>query len=282
MDKRILLLTDFSKNALNAALYALDLYSDRVCSFYILNTYGVDGFSIDGSAYTRPGQSSHDIAKSETEIRFKNFMQMLRMHSDNSKHTYETIASYDSLLDGVKKVVAKKDIDIIIMGTKGMTGSRTVLFGMNTVNVMEKVTECPVLAVPEDIKFRRPKEIVFPTDYKKPFKRRELKYLITIAQMHNTSIQVLHVMESNELSESQEDNKELLKRIFKEVGHSFHELEGASVNSEINAFIDKRNSAMVAFVNYKRNFFSKLISRPLVRDLGYQSRVPVLVLRNRT
>ncbi len=170
MDKRILLLTDFSKNALNAARYALDLYSDRKCSFYVLNTYGVDGESIDGDAYrTETGQRFYDIEKPDTEERFENFVQMLRMHSENPKHTYHTIATHDSSLGGVKDVIAKNDIDIIIMGAKGMTGSRTVIFGMNTLNIMEKVTECPALAIPEDIRFTPPKEIVFPTDFKKPF-----------------------------------------------------------------------------------------------------------------
>ncbi len=42
MDKRILLPTDFSKNALNAIRYALDLYQDQTCDFYFLNVYQVN------------------------------------------------------------------------------------------------------------------------------------------------------------------------------------------------------------------------------------------------
>ena len=47
MDKRILLPTDFSKNALNAIRYALDLYQDQNCDFYFLNAFMVNGYSID-------------------------------------------------------------------------------------------------------------------------------------------------------------------------------------------------------------------------------------------
>ncbi len=37
--KKILLPTDFSENALNAIDYALQLFKDEKCAFFILNTY---------------------------------------------------------------------------------------------------------------------------------------------------------------------------------------------------------------------------------------------------
>ena len=37
--KKILLPTDFSENALNAIDYALQLFKDETCAFFILNTY---------------------------------------------------------------------------------------------------------------------------------------------------------------------------------------------------------------------------------------------------
>lgn len=282
MDKRILLLTDFSKNALNAIHYALELYSDRKCSFYFLNTYQLDGFSLHVSPYqSETGQRSYEIEKRKSEEQFEKLMQTLRLHSDNPKHTYVTIVTNDSLLEGVKDVIAKNDIDIIIMGNKGVTSSRTVVFGMNTINVMEEVMACPVLAIPEDVRFTPPKEIVFPTDYKESFKRRELKYLINIAQLHNSSIQVLHIKESKKLNKIQQGNKEFLEILFKEVAHSFHELEDIAVHTGINAFIDMRDSDMVAFINRNHSFFGRMFSKRLVKELGYHSKVPVLVLKDR-
>ncbi len=281
MDKRVLLLTDFSKNALNAIRYGLNLYSDRKCTFHFLNTYNEDGYSIDSHTYRHSGHRYYDNKKQKTQEQFENLMQVLGRHNKNPNHSYHTIAANNSLLEGVKDAIAKNDIDIIILGNKGMTSSRTVVFGTNSINVMENITVCPVLAIPEDVRFTTPKEIVFPTDYINPFKRRELKYLINIAQMHDSYIRVLHVKESDKLNKVQHGNKELLKTLFKDVDHSFHELENMAVDAGIKAFIDSRDSDMVAFVNQKRNFFSRIGSKPLVKELGYHSRVPVLVLKNR-
>ena len=282
MDKRILVLTDFSKNALNAARYGLALYSDRKCSFYFLNTYQLNAYSFDGPVYNREaGLHSYEIEKRESEKKLEELQQVLRLDFDNPKHTYHTIVTYNSLLEGVNDVIAKNDVDLIIMGTKGMTSPRTVVFGRNTINIMEHVTACPVLAIPEDVGFTPPKEIIFPTDYKKSFKRRELKYLINITQLHDSDIAMLHVKESTKLNKVQQRNKVLLQTIFKNVNHSFHELEDIAVHKGINAFIDSHQGDIVAFVNHKRGFFERLFSTSLISELGQKSRVPVLVLKDR-
>lgn len=281
MDKRILLLTDFSKGALNAIRYALGLYSEIKCTFYFLNTYHPDTYSTGSHDFHHSGQRIYETTTPDVEKQFKTLIQTLGPENKSPDHRYLTIAINNTLLEGVNDVIAKYDIDIVIMGSKGLTSSRTVLFGMNTVHIMENVTACPVLAVPEDVKFMPPKEIVFPTDFKTPFKRRELKYLINIAQMHDADIQVLHVKEADHLNTEQQENKQLLETLFKDVGHSFHDLAEVSVPEGINGFIDGHDSDMVAFINQKRNFFSRLVSKPLVKELGYHPRVPVLALKHR-
>jgi len=46
MKRKILLPTDFSKNAWNAMTYAIELYKDEVCEFYILNTFNATGYAL--------------------------------------------------------------------------------------------------------------------------------------------------------------------------------------------------------------------------------------------
>ncbi len=281
MDKRILISTDFSKNALNAVRYALDLYKDQTCDFHFLNVYQVDGYNLDNAMMVpEPGERAFESAKKQSEEQFEKLMTILRLHPDNPKHTYHTISTFNSLLEASKNVIAKKDIDIVVMGTKGATASRTVIFGSNTINMMEKITECPVLAVPDEVRFSPPKEIVFPTDYKTPFKRREINYLIEIGKMHGTFIRVLHIMEDDDLSKKQQDNKALLESILEKTDHSFHTLSAIKVQTGINTFIESRGSDMVAFINRKHSFFGSIFSRPLVKELGYHSHIPIIALND--
>lgn len=281
MDKRILITTDFSKNALNAVRYALNLYKDKTCDFFFLNVYQVDGYNLDNAMMVpEPGERAFESGKKQSEERFKKLMEILRLHPHNPKHHYHTISTFNSLLEAANDIIAKKDIDIIIMGTKGATSSRTVIFGSNTVNMMEKITDCPVLAIPEKVRFSPPKEIVFPTDYKTPFKRMEINYLIEIGKMHGTFIRVLHIMEEDHLNKKQQDNKALLESILEKTNHSFHTLSAIKVQTGINAFIESRGSDMVAFINRKHSFFGSIFSRPLVKELGYHSRIPIIALND--
>ena len=166
------------------------------------------------------------------------------------------------------------------MGSRGLTNSKILTYGTNAVDIMEKVTESPVLAIPENVRFSPPKEIVFPTDYKTIYKKKELNYLLEIAKMHNSFIKVLHINEELKLSEVQKNNKQLLESILENTDHSFHNLRGIKVHTGISAFLTSRKSDMVAFINKKHRFFDNILSKPLVKELGYHSRIPVLVLNN--
>ncbi|MFX0557914.1 universal stress protein [Maribacter sp. CXY002] len=278
MDKRILIPTDFSKNALNAIRYAMDLYKKQRCEFYLLNVFQVDGYSTDSLIIPEPGNTLYESAKKEAEEGFAKLMDMLKLHPENPNHTFYTNIKYNFLSEAIKDLIAKKDIDLLVMGTKGATGAKGVIFGSNTVNAMEKIRECPVLAIPEDIRFSPPKEIVFPTNYKASFKRKELHYLTEVAKLHDASIRVLYVSKNQELNEKQEVNKQLLDDIFEDIKHSFHVITNKDISDGIISFVESRDSDMIAFINRKHFFFGSVFSKPLVKDIGYEATIPILAL----
>lgn len=280
MKKRILLPTDFSKNSLNAIRYALDLYQDFGCDLYFLNTYQVVGYSMDSIMVPVPGEELYEVAKKTSKEGMERLMKILKLHPANLKHTYHTISSSNTLLLSVENIIAKKDIDMIVMGTKGETGSSSVIFGSNTVAIMEKITDCPVIAVPANFSFSPPKEIVFPTDYKTNFKRKELNCLLEIAKTHNAGIKVLHIAKEKDLNTTQKNNKALLQDIMEGMDYSLHTLSNIKVSKGITAFVESRGSDMIAFLNKKHFFFGSLLSNPLVKEIGYNTHIPVLVLND--
>ncbi|WP_281541246.1 universal stress protein [Maribacter aestuarii] len=278
MDKRILVPTDFSKNALNAIRYALDLYSKLNCEFYFLNVFRLDNYTTSTLMIPEPGSAAYESAKLESKKGFEKLLDILELHHDNPKHSYHTISTFNFLSEALKQTIAEKDIDLLVMGTQGATGAKGVIFGSNTVLAMERIRECPVLAVPEDVRFSAPNEIVFPTNYKSDFKRKELRYLIEIAKMHEASIRILYVSKKDTLTTLQENNKLLLAQILDTVDHSFHTLSKKDVSDGIMTFVESRDSDMVAFINHKHFFFGSVFSKPLVKEIGYDATVPILAL----
>lgn len=278
MDKRILVPTDFSKNALNAVRYALNLYKEIKCEFYFLNVFRLDSYSTDNLFIPEPGSAEYEAAKTRSEEEFNKLLDILKLHHNNVKHSYHTISTFNFLEEALKQIIAEKDIDLVVMGTQGATGAKGLIFGSNTVNTMEKIRECPVLAVPENVRFSSPKEIVFPTDYKSAFKRKELSYLIEISKMHDTAIRVLYVAKNVELNDEQLNNQKLLGDILGTLNHSFHTLSLKDVSDGLTSFVESRDSDMIAFINRKHFFFSSIFSKPLVKEIGYNAIVPILAL----
>ncbi|WP_291968059.1 universal stress protein [Maribacter sp.] len=278
MNKRILIPTDFSKNALNAIRYTIDLYAKLNCDFYFLNVFSFEKYTTNSLNIPEEGSAEYLLAKQESEKKLDKLINTLSLHEENFKHNYFTESTANFLSEAIKQNIKEKDIDLVAMGTKGATGSKGVLFGSNTVMAMEKIRECPVLAIPEHISFMSPKEIVFPTDFKDVYKRSEFKYLIELANMHNAEIAVLHLENNKELTETQLSNKQLLSSILSETKHQFHTLKEKNLGKGIQLFVESRESDMVSFINQKHFFFGNVFSKPLIKEIGYDSDVPILAL----
>jgi hypothetical protein len=225
-----------------------------------------------------PGEKAYDAAKDESEAGLVKFMGMLKLHPENPLHSFQTISVFNSLVYSVKNQIAKKDIDLVVMGTRGATDAQSIIFGTNAVNVMEEVTECPVLTVPSDYQYAPPGEIVFPTDFKSPCRRREMNQLLEIARDHGSVIRVLHIVKVAQPGRDQQSNKALLHTILMDTPHEFHNLSNLKVHAGIGAFVASRNSDMIVFMNRKHSFLGKILAKPLVRELGYHYKIPIMEL----
>ncbi len=281
MKRKILLPTDFSKNAWHAITYALELYKKEPVDFYILNVFSDRVDILSSLIKMEPGSEMYETAKLDSENGLAKVLDMLTFREyDNTKHHFETISRFHNVVEAITDIVEEKDIEMIIMGTKGNTANRTNVFGGVAIDVMEKVRNCPVIVVPEQAKHNLPKEIVFPTSYKTHVKRRELKYLIDLAKNCDASIRFLHAATEDTLSEKQLSNKALLQDYFESVPHTFHTLSHTEIPTAIICFIESRDSDMVAFINKKHAFFGSILSNPLVKEIGYSSHVPIFVMHD--
>ncbi|GHC62044.1 universal stress protein [Ulvibacter litoralis] len=280
MKKKILLPTDFSKNAWNAVRYASELFKNEEVDFYLLNTFMVANYAIDNLMVANLENKLFEDAKKRSNSGLAKLLQQIELLDVPSNHTYFTKSLLNTPLEGVKQFVDDKDIDMVIISNKGETDNIDTILGSNSIDFMEKVRNCPVFMIPTDVIFKEPNEIVFPTSFKTHYKRRELKYLYEIAKITNAPIRILHINESEKLSEEQQAKKELLEECFDGLTYSFHYLENADVQTGLNLFIQVRESEMISFINKKHGFFEFNFSKPMVKELGYHAKVPVLVLHD--
>jgi len=281
MKRKILLPTDFSNNSWLAINYGMQLFKDEACDFYLLNAFSGTNNLIKNIINMESGGDFYKEAKEKSEENLSKILDRLiiNKHGD-PKHNFKTISVFNDPIEAIKDIVEQKDIEIIIMGTKGKTNDKGTVFGSVAVYVMEKVRNCPVIVVPESAKHALPKEIVFPTSYKTHYKRRELSYLANIAKKCDATIAILHISKENGLDENQKEHKQMLKDIFEDVKYTFHYLSHYSVESAVNIFVESRDSDMVAFINKKHKFFGSILTNPMVKGISFHSKVPILVMHD--
>lgn len=280
MQKQILIPTDYSKTAFNAIVYAFELFEKEECTFHIFHSYFMARSAQGNLMFPEPQQFEYDAVARASEESLARLKSKVELLTDNPKHTVYFDHKFGTLIELIGEKVEKEGIDLIVMGTRGITDDREVAYGRNSVNVMESIRDCAVLAIPGNVTYKKINEIVFPSNFKSHFNKREMESLVKIAKMENSSIQILHIGKEEDLTERQNENRKQLESYFSELKFSYHWLEKVGVKEGVLSFVDERKSSMIGFVNRKHWFFGSVFSNPLVKSLGIHSKVPIFALHD--
>ncbi|MCK0109426.1 universal stress protein [Flavobacteriaceae bacterium S0825] len=276
--KLILLPTDFSKNSINAINYAVELFKNEACEFYVINIQKASSFvSDDLMTMTSSATVYHtliDVAKKS----IKNVIKDLKETYNNDLHKFYSIVDYDNFVDGINQACDTRGIDLIIMGTKGASGAEKVLFGSNTARVMQRCST-PVLAIPDGCKFKGLDKIAFTSNFSIRYISEDLKSLFDISKLYNSSIDILHVTE-DELTSNQMDNRAYLDRYFSNLNHEFVNLQESDVFKAIQDYIKDYDIKILAMTSRQHSFLERLFNRHLVEAFAFNIDIPFLVMEN--
>jgi nucleotide-binding universal stress UspA family protein len=277
--KKILIPTDFSETSMNAIKYAMHLLKYDKSEFIIMNAFADDVYE-NAKEMGREDfeELKQAFQKNIDKALQKEIAEILKI-STNPKHTYIYMSRFGSLVDETNEIIEKENIDLVIMGTKGKTDNRNVTFGSNTLQVI-KYVKCPVLAVPVGYHKDYPKNILFPSDYMIPLKKRELKLVSTFAMRFAASIDFLYVSDFEKLSHRQLDNKLFLEVCFLENKITFLQTPGDNITERINKSIVDKTIDLLVMVNQQHSYLENILYNSSIEEIGLQIKTPFLVLQN--
>ncbi len=270
---RILLPTDFSDNSFQAIQYALKLYKEVECTFFLLHTYTPAVYQTEyllGS----PGQIGlGDVLQESSMSQLEELKR--KLDNKNPKHHFIVHSAFNTLVGEISDMIDAENIDLIIMGTQGATGMQEILLGTNTVHVI-KQAKCPVIAVPPNFEYEAPKEILFPTDYEISYDKEQMEPLLALVQKYNSRINVLHVRASYELNPLQEKNKAQLEGLLKDTA-LFHEVPDSEIITAINQFQVKNRTNLLVMMQNKHSFIERMFLEPVIKKIGFHITIPFMV-----
>lgn len=277
--KNVLLPTDFSENSLNAITYALNLFKESACNFYLLHVIKSSDLRISDSPYLVSTAQVADVYTQTAKVRLRETLDHVsKKLSTNKKHKFYAITDHNFLVESIRQQVTEKKINMIVMGTKGASGIKKIIVGSNTGDVITKV-HCNTLVVPENAKYKSLKEVAFPTDFSMLYNINILQPVVNIIEKHAAAIRILNISKKDAvLNRDQIKNKELLEDYFNTLDHSFHFLTNKRVEDAVQCFVESRNIDMITMVAKNLNYFQHILFHTKIEKISYHTDVPFLVL----
>ena len=176
----VLVATDFSPASKSAVLYATSIARRHRSKLFLVNvvTSRSESAVMDG---WRAGQA---------EI----IEQLLANHLDGIQH--ELIVRSGDIWDVLSHLIAEKEIDMLVVGTRGRTGVPKLILGSVAENIFRHAL-CPVLTVGPNISDQDPEigpERILATTGFAAHSLFSVRYAIGLAQDLHSSLALLHVV----------------------------------------------------------------------------------------
>jgi nucleotide-binding universal stress UspA family protein len=190
--KTILVLTDLSTKAENAAVYAFKIATKTSANLILFHS--CESFQPVNVPESSPWEyEDYEAAKNESLTALTQLKMHLLTNLDPGTFKPEINLLNDIGLDlgsSVNQLVKNKNVDLIIMGTKGDDTLSHIFNGSDASDILEHAN-CPVLFVPEVYDFDQLKTIVFANDFKKNYNK-EVSFLVKLAKVDQSHIILVH------------------------------------------------------------------------------------------
>jgi nucleotide-binding universal stress UspA family protein len=275
--KTILVPTDFSENASYALDYAIDLAKHENAKLILLHAYHID-YANSYVPVNLIEKEIQDTAKKSDERLQSLFTKVA--HAGNIKCEY--ISRQDLAVDAILTTIEEKDVDLVVMGTKGASGLAGTIFGSNTARVIEKAS-CPVIAIPECASAKTIKKITYATDYHAS-DIEALKEILELAKPFKAQLNILHITEETELTDDEKQKmKDFKDEVQKSITYnnlSFQIMHGESVEQKLEEYLEEGYTELLVLSTHHRNILDKLFNKSVTKKLAFHSKVPIMAFHH--
>lgn len=275
--KKILVPTDFSEYALNAAKYAAEIARKFEARIYFLHI--VDMPAVETGII--PGQTKQDIAEGLFILKKvkKDFKKLFEQDFLKGLNVAEAV-QFDGVYESVISQAKKHDIDLIVMGTHGTSGYVNDFFvGSNTDKIV-RLSETPVLTIRDEVKSPSFDKIVFASDFGEGMET-SFEGIGKLIKLFDAKVEMVRIITRDDfyyaapMLSLMEDfaKRQALKN------YECHVFSAATVQDGINEFAQFKNADLVATVTHGRRGLARLINGSVTSDLMKNSPLPILSAR---
>ncbi|WP_199119152.1 universal stress protein [Pedobacter sp. ASV28] len=282
--KKILVPTDFSWPAKNAAIYAMHLAKVMQVNVKLCNVIMVP-LEIPIMAQASWPLVEYDTLEEEST-------QELKMTAKKLEKLFETEAILDSFRpaidysigvgsvpEAINTFASNPVVEMIVMGMSGSGGITQFLLGSSSRTIIE-TAKIPILLIPKNIRFNGIYKIAFATDL--GAKDVELiGQLADFAKKFNAEILLVHIGDEAPEGKHQEKVDHFMKQIGNSVGYAKIDYEyvwNIDINHGLEWFAEHRQVNMLAMVHKKHSVFYRIFNGSHTQHVKDRIKLPLLVI----
>ena len=266
--KTIYLLTDFSDHAKNAADYAISAFGKDV-SYVLINSY-----LVRTSAATLI--DIEEIAHQESLEQLKD--EESRLFTKYSDLKLQSVSKNGTPVDTINDLNEIDPVDLIVVGSKGISRLDEILIGSVTTAIMRGVHK-PVLAIPLKARFDKMDKLVMASDLHNANKPNVINAIIQF-KSHFDAHTAAATVKMDEKDFTEEEQK-LMKELEKvEPLDEIVVIKDTNISKGLMDYCDKVDADLLVVVAKHTSFFKRFFHKSITKELVNHEILPILVLED--
>lgn len=278
--KNILVPTDFSETAKNAAEYALQLAGQTGAPKVILFHAYQYPMIIDPMVPVVPMIDEEQLRK-DSEEALEKFKQLL-LTSCPPDCLLETYCEYALLHNGLEEVCKTLDATLIVMGITGGGYIEENLIGSNTLSVAKHSTY-PVIIVPSRAAFKSVEKIMLVSDFDKADKKIPIEPVRKILLDTKAKLLIFNTTTAEGMDDVSNENGEkhfARHPLLDDLHPEYHFSKEPDFTEAVNHFATQEKVDLIISVPQKHSFFESLFLADHTRMLAFHTHIPLMVVHN--
>lgn len=269
--KKILIATDFSPAAMNAAYYAADMALAINAGLVLFHNYQVPV----SYAEVPVAITTNDLVK-DIEIRLAHIKEDI-INNKGLRLKIEKRVQEGSFFYELKTVCEEIKPYAVVMGSQGTSAVERFLFGGHTVHAMKNL-DWPLITVPPEAHFSAVRKIGLACDFDKVVDTIPVDEITLLVNDFNATLHILNTGKQKEFKPEIVFESGLLQEMIGSLKPEYHFITSATTDQGILDFVEENNIDLLIVLPKRRGFFESMLHSSSTRQFVMHSHVPVMAI----
>lgn len=270
-NKIILVATDFSPAALNAAIYAADMALAINASIRLLHIFQIPTLYFEMPVIPNEYELGLEAGKAMTQLK----QELINSTGDRISIEGEVIPGH--FFEQLQESCNHINPWMVVIGSQGKSAAERLLFGSHATYAMQHLNR-PLMTIPPQACFTNIKKIGLACDFENtnlsiPFN--DLKLLVEI---FNAELHILNTGKPGVFDPAIVFQSGLMEEKIRPLKPQYHFIAGNDIDESILHFAEKNEIGLLVLLPKRHGLFERLTHKSHTNQMVLHSHVPVMAI----